>query len=152
MNPPPSTDVERHLLRRCIAYSVDASISIAVLCVNFVVILAGMLVSPSPDELTGTAVVMNLVSLLCTSVVGFGYFLARDALPGGASVGKRLAGLRVLVAESGEPCTLGRSCARNAVLLGFGAIDLVIPFIRANGRRLGDDIAGTMVVGRVAPP
>lgn len=142
----PSVGPPRHLLRRSIAYTVDASISIAVLCVNFAVILAGVLMSPSPDELTGTAVVMNLVSILCTSVVGFGYFLARDALPGGASIGKRLTGLRVVVAETGEPCPLGRSCARNFVLLGLGAIDLVVPFVRANGRRVGDDIAGTVVV------
>ncbi len=145
MNPSPPEDVQRHLLRRSIAYTVDASLSIAVLSVNFVVIFAGMLMSPSPEELTGTAAIMNLVSLLCTSVVGFGYFLARDALPGGASIGKRLTGLRVVVRETGVPCTFGRSIARNAVLLMLGAIDLVIPFFRADGKRLGDDIAGTYV-------
>ncbi len=138
----------RHLLRRSIAYTVDALLSIAVLSCNFVVIFVGMALSPSPEELTPAAVVANLLSMLCTSIVGFGYFLARDGLPGGASLGKRLVGVRVVMADSGDPCSVGRSFLRNGILMALGAIDLAVPFFRANGRRLGDDIAGTVVVGR----
>ena len=147
MNGPPP-EAHRHLLRRSIAYTVDALLTIAVLSCNFLVILAGVVISPSPDELTAQAVVMNLASLLCTSVVGFGYFLGRDGLPGGASIGKRIAGVRVVMAGTGDPCTIGRSFLRNGVLMALGAIDLAVPFFRATGRRIGDDVAGTVVVGK----
>lgn len=85
----------------------------------------------------------------------------------GASVGKRLLGLRTVIVspdarKHGQPCTLGRSLLRNGtytlarlcylvpVLLPFGlAYDLgecLLAAFSPAGRRLGDLIAGTQVI------
>ncbi len=91
------------------------------------------------------------------------YILVADGISNGASVGKRLLGLRVLSA-SGEPCGLKDSIMRN-LMFGIGVLFWTVlhpilgwPLLAAaigveslvlmgsdNGRRLGDELAGTRV-------
>ena len=138
---------ERYLLQRTVAYTIDACLAIAVLMLNFIVILFGMMISPSINEVSAAAAVMIGVSLLVTSIVAYGYFLLRDGLSK-SSLGKRLMGITVVDAKTGEPCSMKQSFLRNLLLMVLGALDLVIPFFRQNGRRIGDDVAGTVVVSR----
>ena len=130
---------------RSIAYTIDASISCAILMLPMAAILLGMIISPDPDELSVAAAVMIGCSFLVAVPLGFGYFLMRDGFRKG-SPGKRVCGLRVVDARSGEPCRPLQSLVRNLILIVIGAVDLVVPFFRSDGRRIGDTVAGTVVV------
>jgi uncharacterized RDD family membrane protein YckC len=95
-------------------------------------------------------------------LAGFGYMLISDGLFEGKSVGKKLTGLRVET-ESGSPCSIRDSIMRNSTL-GLGLLLWKVPFIgwlfliavftfefimllgSEDTRRLGDEIAGTMVI------
>jgi len=137
----------RHLVRRAVAYTIDASLACALLAMPCVAIVLGMIISPEPDQLSGPAAILIACSFLVALPLGFGYFLLRDGLSGG-SLGKRICGLRVVDARTGEPCRLVQSVVRNLLLVAIGAVDLVVPFFRPDGRRIGDTVAGTVVVGR----
>ncbi len=92
------------------------------------------------------------------------YILVADGISNGASVGKKLLGLRVLAA-SGDPCGIKDSIMRN-LIFGLGILFWTVlhpilgwPLLAAaigveflvlmgsdNGRRLGDELAGTRVI------
>ncbi len=89
------------------------------------------------------------------------YLLMADGLPGGRSLGKRLAGLQV-TSQSGEPCSLYQSTLRNSPvglayilgqipwvgwILGLAVVSLeglLLVGMRSD-KRFGDDLAGTVV-------
>lgn len=98
------------------------------------------------------------------------YILISDGIRGGQSLGKRVIGLRAVVAETGEPCDFKRSIIRNspfALLIVFwflvgwipylgkllflaaalvvGAFELVLVYTDERGARFGDRVAGTVV-------
>jgi len=84
-------------------------------------------------------------------VVVAAYVGLRDAL-GGRSVGKFVAGLMVVRPETGRPCSVRDSLARNLLFL-FPGVDIVavalecVTMVRdPHGYRLGDRIARTQVV------
>ncbi len=131
---------------RAIAYTIDSVISIALMSISFFGIVLAVLVSGG-EELTGAGVAVVVVSMLLGFGLGFGFFLLRDALPGGG-IGKAIAGIRVVDAASLRPCKATQSFVRNFVFLVAGAIDGVIPLFSTDGRRLGDHAARTLVVRR----
>ncbi len=136
---------DRHLARRAIAYTIDAMLTCFVLTTPCAAIVLGMLVSPDPGQLSAPAAVLIGASFLVAVPLGFGYFLLRDGFRAG-SLGKRICGLRVVDARSGAPCRRLQSVVRNLILLAVGAADLLVPLFRADGRRIGDRVAGTVVV------
>lgn len=140
---------DRLLGRRIVAYSIDATISCALLSSSACCIGLAVALSDDPDHLTPLGVVLCAAGLLLATVTGFGYFLLKDV--GRGLVGRRLSGTRVVHAETGLPCTFRQSLVRNFVLLVIGSVDLIIPIVRASGLRLGDDVAKTRVV-RGQPP
>jgi uncharacterized RDD family membrane protein YckC len=83
-------------------------------------------------------------------VMLWGYYIVFELVWNGQSPGKRLVGLRV-VREGGRPITFVGSAVRNLVrivdflpvLYGVG---VVVMFVDARARRLGDLAAGTLVV------
>ncbi len=83
-------------------------------------------------------------------VMDWGYFVFWELVWSGQSPGKRLIGLRVVTAE-GHPLTFVQSVLRNlvrgadALPVGY-AIGAVVMARDARFRRLGDLVAGTMVV------
>ncbi len=97
---------------------------------------------------------------------GLAYLLISDGLFDGKSIGKLLTGLRVVSAAGHEPCSVRESIMRNA-LLGAGLVLYKLPWIgwlflafisaveflillgSKNGMRLGDELAGTLVIERV---
>ena len=76
--------------------------------------------------------------------IGLVYFLFSDALPNGQSLGKKLLKIQVLDDEGIDSCSLAQSFFRN-VTFPLGVIDWVFIFFKPH-RRLGDFIAGTVVV------
>jgi uncharacterized RDD family membrane protein YckC len=131
---------------RVIAYTIDSVISIVLMSLSFVGIVLATIVSGG-EELTGAGVAIVVVSMLLGFGLGFGFFLLRDAFPGGG-IGKPIAGIRVVDGTSLRPCRVTQSVIRNGVFLLVGAIDGVIPLFSADGRRLGDHAARTLVVRR----
>jgi uncharacterized RDD family membrane protein YckC len=88
----------------------------------------------------------------------WGYFVAFELLWRGQTPGKRLVGIRV-IREGGYGVTAGSILIRNLIrvfgdLVPFPAIGLGVMFASARAKRLGDLIAGTLVVRDVAwtPP
>jgi uncharacterized RDD family membrane protein YckC len=102
---------------------------------------------------------------------GLAYILIADGFAGGRSIGKRLIGLQTALPDRREPAGFRESIIRNlpfavahvayavpyvgwlvsAAIIGFEAV-LIIG--NEQGRRLGDEVAGTQVldVGRLASP
>jgi uncharacterized RDD family membrane protein YckC len=86
--------------------------------------------------------------------VGFGlywgYFAAFEALWNGQTLGKRKAGIRV-IKDSGRPVTAFEAIARNFMrvidgLPGVYGVAVIAMFVDKRARRLGDMVAGTVVV------
>jgi len=96
-----------------------------------------------PEALSFPAAVTAIVAY----VGWLTYFLVKDSVGGGRSLAKRWRGLRVLTLER-QPCTRWQSIVRNAILIipVVVWVELIVMLCRADGRRLGDLMANTVVV------
>ncbi len=115
------------------------------------------------------AATLGLVGTFLSALTVAAYLALRDGHPQG-SLGKRLLGLRV-VGPGGRPVTYNDSIRRNLIfalpeVLGFAPTltalaalliiaavisELVLVLTRPDGRRLGDQWAGTRVIASGAP-
>src|SRR5207244_1814355 len=81
----------------------------------------------------------------------WGYFLLFEALNGGRTPGKRLMGIRVVM-DTGHPLTFTAAAVRNLVRivdmqpLFTYQVGLAFVLFHAQNKRLGDIVAGTVVV------
>jgi uncharacterized RDD family membrane protein YckC len=136
-------------MRRMLAYLLDLLIRAAVLLV------LGMILAVA---LGGEAVVG--VMLVCWFLLEWGYYVFFETIGDGRSPGKRALALRV-VKEGGFPISFIDSVLRNLLRaadwlpVGY-VIGLLVMASDARFRRLGDRVAGTLVVveerSRVAAP
>lgn len=83
-------------------------------------------------------------------VAEWGYFVVSEMTTGGRSLGKAVLGLRV-VGDGGAALTLRASLARNLlrlvdVLPSSYLVGLVAMLVSPEGKRLGDVVAGTVVI------
>ena len=90
------------------------------------------------------------VLLFAAFCVYWGYFAAFETAWKGQTPGKRLAGIRV-IKDSGRPIGAIDAVGRNLLraidgLPGFYAVGLVSMIVSRQSRRLGDYVAGTVVV------
>jgi uncharacterized RDD family membrane protein YckC len=94
---------------------------------------------------------------------GLAYLLLGDGFFDGRSIGKKLIGIKVVSVRTNAPCTFRDSIVRNSTL-AIGYIFWLMPWIgwivfflisvleftlilgSKDGRRLGDEIAGTVVI------
>ncbi|HEV2216083.1 MAG TPA: RDD family protein [Candidatus Dormibacteraeota bacterium] len=99
---------------------------------------------------TNSGVAYDLLEILGSFVIVFGYFWTSEALWSGQTIGKKAFRLRA-VGDRGEPLTFMQAGIRNIVRIvdflpyGYG-VGLVVMFINGKGKRLGDLAAGTLVV------
>jgi len=82
--------------------------------------------------------------------INWGYYAIFEALWKGQTPGKRWAGIRV-IKDSGRPINAFEAISRNLVraidfLPGFYGVGVVTMLLNAKNRRLGDYVAGTIVV------
>jgi uncharacterized RDD family membrane protein YckC len=131
--------------RRALAYLLDAMLRGALLLTLAVLALGGGAVGV--DDLGGASFGLWLLALF---VVEWGYYVFWDAIWSGRSPGKRALGLRVVTA-SGHPLNLVDSVLRNLLraadfLPSAYALGVVVMARESRFRRLGDLVAGTMVV------
>ena len=106
----------------------------------------------------------SIILFLLAMVVGIGwgllYFLIRDGLGEGQSIGKKASGLMVVSLNDNRPCTKGNSAKRNvfaiiiSILLGWIPVlnifaawaEPIIALIHGQGLRVGDMVAKTQVI------
>ncbi|MGC1677300.1 MAG: RDD family protein [Candidatus Binataceae bacterium] len=90
------------------------------------------------------------VFLLAHFAVEFGYFIVWEMLANGRSLGKYIIGLRV-VRRDGMPIDLRASIVRNLMrivdmLPEYYVVGLISMVLSPSGERLGDHVAGTIVI------
>jgi uncharacterized RDD family membrane protein YckC len=136
-------------VRRMLAYLIDALIRLGVAVVLGLILAAA-----------GGGGAAKGVMLLCLFVLEWGYYVLFETISEGRSPGKRALSLRV-VREGGYPIGFIDSVLRNLLrgadfLPLFYLVGLFAMAADSRFRRLGDRVAGTMVVveerSRVAPP
>ena len=89
-------------------------------------------------------------SILLGFLLYYGYFAAFEALWGGQTPGKRAVGLRV-ISVTGQPITTFDALLRNLLRIvdqmpGIYAVGVLSIFFTSRNQRLGDLVAGTVVV------
>jgi hypothetical protein len=88
--------------------------------------------------------ISGLLSYVC---IGIFYECMKDGIRDGQSFGKGLMNLRVVDYNTGLPATIGQSFIRNCLC---GWIDVcccyLVALLSDDGRRIGDNIAGTIVI------
>jgi uncharacterized RDD family membrane protein YckC len=132
-------------MRRAVAYGIDLAVRGMVLLIVFWVgAIAGFLGMWNPDGLAVGVI------LLLAFILEWGYFVVLELAWDGRSVGKRALGLRVVSAD-GRPLGLGNVFLRNLLraadfLPNFYALGLVVMCSDERFRRLGDTVAGTLVI------
>lgn len=115
-----------------------------------VALLALLLFSLFQASDSATASVFIAIGIFIAFVILTGYYIFFEMLWNGRSPGKRIAGLRV-IKQDGTPISLSESIIRNLVrtidsLPALYGVGIVTMFIDGRSRRLGDMMAGTLVV------
>jgi len=110
----------------------------------FGAILIGILQTVGQSDVAIAALV--IASFVCL----FGYFILFEALWNGQTPGKRYLGLRV-IQDTGFPVTFFQVANRNLVriadlLPGFFGVGAIAVFCHQQHKRLGDVVAGTVVI------
>ncbi|HET9182121.1 MAG TPA: RDD family protein [Candidatus Angelobacter sp.] len=127
---------------RFMAALLDSLIQAAIV---FVVFLIGMIFFSGLAPIWGFAILMFL-----SFSITWGYYASFEALWKGQTPGKRWAGIRV-IKESGRPINAFEAISRNFVRIidympGFYGVGVVTMLLNSKQRRLGDFVAGTLVV------
>jgi uncharacterized RDD family membrane protein YckC len=130
--------------RRGLAYAIDLLLKLAVLCVLAILLALG---GVGRDDFSGWT--LGVVAVVAFAME-WGYGVLFEALTSGRTPGKRAMRLRV-VKEGGHPINfmdaLLRNLLRAADFLPSGyALGVVVMGLDSRFRRLGDLVAGTMVV------
>jgi len=118
---------------------------ITVLVVWGLVWLGVALKIPDVTGLVG-AIIIGTMGFLAFTI----YYVLAEMLTGGQSPGKRMAGLRVIGVD-GRPLTFLQSALRNIIravdmIPFFYTVGLIAVFTTRRAQRLGDMVAGTIVV------
>ena len=117
-------------------------LAVAGLCFG-ILVLIGMTIQRADTEFaTG-------VSLFVVSFVPFAYFIMQEGLWNGQTIGKRLSGVRVRMAD-GTPITFAAAIGRNVLrpadmLPGPYFVGLLAIFTNPKSQRLGDLVSNTIV-------
>jgi uncharacterized RDD family membrane protein YckC len=128
---------------RAVAFGIDFLVQFAALVASFLTL--ALLTKGNLDEALPVAIGLTLTVL---TVVG--YPVAFETLSRGRSLGKLALGLRVVSAD-GTPVRFRQSLARalSAIVefwLSSGVVGLASSLVNRQGRRIGDFLAGTIVI------
>jgi uncharacterized RDD family membrane protein YckC len=105
-------------------------------------LFGGIALSAALELRPGWGIAAIVVGLF---LLDYGYFALQEVLGQGRTLGKRLFGLRV-VARDGSAASAGALLVRNLVRVLDLAVGVVVMAIDPLARRLGDRLAGTLVV------
>jgi uncharacterized RDD family membrane protein YckC len=121
-------------------------VALAVIFFGLVSALPGL----APGQSSTSAVWVVAVIILAFFLINYGYYILFEAIWNGQSPGKRITHIRV-IKDSGQPITAIDSVARNLMRLidqlpfAYG-IGVLCAWISPQSKRLGDYVAGTVVV------
>ena len=139
---------------RFLALAIDSFVQVAVLIVLALLALLALWFRSLGYQSLATWVFALLV--LSGFLLYYGYFAVFEALWGGQTPGKRAVGLRV-ISVTGQPITAFDALLRNLLRIvdqmpGIYAVGVLSIFFTARNQRLGDLVAGTVVVQEHGPP
>lgn len=137
------------LASRSLAFAIDVTLQFVLLLVGFLIATAG----PGFDS-----ALVQVVSLLVVILVLVGYPVLFETLTRGRTLGKLALGLRV-VRDDGGPIGFRQALLRGLAgffvdfwALGFGGfVAVFVSLTSAKGKRVGDLLAGTVVIRQRAP-
>jgi uncharacterized RDD family membrane protein YckC len=137
---------------RFLAVLIDTLIQIAVLIVlGLIFVGLGFSLSATGFGQSSTAAVwISAILIFVYFLLMYGYFMLFESIWNGQTPGKRLTHLRV-IKDSGQPITAIDAVARNLLRLvdqlpfAYG-IGVLCAWISPQSKRLGDYVAGTVVV------
>ncbi|WP_410630259.1 RDD family protein [Amycolatopsis sp. cmx-4-83] len=138
------------LASRALAMALDVLIQFALLLAAFIVLT---LTVPGEDEALAVTLILVIVVLILV-----GYPVLAETLSRGRSLGKLAVGLRVVRVDGG-PIRFRHALVRGLAgfvvdfwTLGlFGAVAVIVSLCSSDGRRVGDFLAGTLVVRERVP-
>lgn len=121
--------------------------------IDLIIVFLMYLVALTAGVFAAVAIGQGLANLfigLFVSFAGFVYFIVCEAAWGGQTLGKRAMNIRVLMAD-GTPLSWRGSFLRNILRIAdllpfFYGVGFVTMFLNEKSQRLGDLIAGTVVV------
>lgn len=122
-----------------------------ILTVINILIIVGLVFTMQSDAMVATGSTLPLViAIILIFVIYWGYFFAWEFFFGGRTPGKKLLGIRV-IQENGHSITLLSSMLRNLLriidmLPTAYFVGMVMVFFHSSHKRLGDLVAGTIVV------
>jgi uncharacterized RDD family membrane protein YckC len=126
-----------------------AFLDVLIVGLTLVLFLVAILALSVTTRLSGAWAVA--VVLLGIFLIQYGYFAGVEIATGGRSFGKWALGLRVVTRQGGRP-SVGAFLVRNVVRLVDVMIGVPVMAFDPLSRRLGDHLAGTLVVhGRPGP-
>jgi len=133
---------------RFLALAVDTLIQFAGMSVLGFVAL--MVMAGAESAFRGAWTWPAAIAVLLWFCIYFGYFAIFEALWNGQTPGKRVMHLRV-IQESGRPITVYQALARNLLrsvdqIPAFYAVGILTVLLSRQSKRLGDYVAGTVVV------
>jgi len=133
---------------RFFAIAIDTLIQGAIFTVLVLIALAAGWVGSQGMQSFATWVIAGL--LIAAFVLSYGYLAAFEALWAGQTPGKRIAGIRVITL-SGQPLSTFDALVRNLLRLVdwlplLYAVGVLSIFFTSRHQRLGDIVAGTVVV------
>jgi len=116
----------------------------------FIVIGLALVFLPAVAGLRGFAQLGPVAVVLLIFVLYWGYYALFEIFWSGRTPGKRLAGIRV-IKDSGRPINAYEAIARNVVRVidfmpGGYAVGVIVMLLNSHSKRLGDFVAGTVVV------
>src|SRR5207302_5607161 len=127
----------------------DTVIQLALLLVLLIIYeIAG--IDSMFSQISGLRAWVMAALIFALFVIYWGYFATFEALWNGQTPGKRWAGIRV-IKETGRPINAFEAISRNLVRVidffpGFYGVGVLTMLLNAKNRRLGDYVAGTLVV------
>lgn len=129
---------------RFLAMAIDTLIQLGLAVVVFIAVYIAGKIWPQ----TGLWIVGAAIALLF--LLMFAYFAVFEIWWNGQTPGKRRAGIRV-IKDSGRPLTVAETIGRNLLrvvdqLPVFYAVGVLIAFLNSRNKRLGDFIAGSIVI------
>jgi uncharacterized RDD family membrane protein YckC len=130
---------------RSLALAVDSLLQFGVILLIILVLFL--------SRVSGISLLVNVGPILLAFIpflLHWGYFIFFEIFWNGQTPGKRTARIRV-IKESGRPITLVEAIGRNLVrtidmMPGIYAVGLICMLMNKRNKRLGDYVAGTVVV------
>jgi len=132
---------------RFLAVAVDTVLQVAL---TMTAVVGLSIVPARVSGLASVALIGPAAAILAVFCVYWSYFAFFEAVWSGRTPGKRLAGIRV-IKESGRPINTYEAIARNILravdfLPAMYGLGVVVMMFNRSSRRIGDYVAGTVVV------